>query len=91
MVTNFQPSKKPTNKPKIVKTTMPWWKHILYRRLPSQAVMQPGDIYADEDEDGYGYKTIRHTNEEPAGWKVLGAEVYRPRWVREWRRWNVQK
>lgn len=47
--------------------------------------MQPGDIYADED----GYKTIRHTNEEPAGWKVLCAEVYRPRWKRQWRKWNA--
>lgn len=86
MATNSQPSKKLTNKPKNVKTTMPWWKHIFYRRLPNQAVMQPGDIYADED----GYKTIRHTNEDPAGWKVLGAEVYRLRWVHEWRKWNVQ-
>lgn len=48
--------------------------------------MQPGDIYADEE----SYKIIRHTNEEPAGWKVLGAEVYRPRWQRQWRKWNVE-
>lgn len=64
---------------------MNWFKRIFYRRLPNQAVMQPGDIYADED----GYKTIRHTNEEPAGWKVLCAEVYRPRWKRQWRKWNA--
>lgn len=66
---------------------MNWLKRIIYRRLPSHAVMQPGDIYRD----GLGYKIIQHPNEEVAGWKVFGAEVYRLRWRREWRKWKVQK
>lgn len=64
---------------------MPWWKRLFYRRLPNQAVMQPGDIHADAG----AFWVIRYANEEPAGWKVLGGEVYRLRWRREWRQWNV--
>lgn len=66
---------------------MNWIKRIFYRRLPSNAIMQPGDIYWDED----GYKTIRYANEDVAGWRVFGAKVYRPRWVREWRKWKAEK
>lgn len=67
---------------------MNWIKRIFYRRLPSQAVMQPGDIYVD---DNGAYKAIQHPNEEVAGWRVFGAEVYRLRWVREWRKWKVER
>lgn len=85
--TRCWPSKKPTTKLKNVKTTMPWWKRIFYRRLPNQAVIQPRDVCADDD----GYRVIRYANEDPSGWKVLCAEVYRPRWVKQWREWNVKK
>lgn len=67
---------------------MNWIKRIVYRKLPSSAIIQPGDIYLDNNNC---YKTVRYANEEVAGWRVFGAEVYRLRWVREWRKWNVQK